>query len=204
LTAYRERRPVVLGLPRGGVTVAAEIARELQGDLDVLVSRKVRAPSQPELAIGAIAEGEAIVWNDDVLRLLHVSKQAGERQLAQARLELDERLAEYRSVAPRIEIKGRTVIVVDDGVATGATLKAALLALSQAGMERLVVALPGGAADTLQEIASMPGVDELVALASPEAFWAVGQLYDEFDPVSSDEVCRMLREARQPPRPRAA
>jgi predicted phosphoribosyltransferase/alpha/beta superfamily hydrolase len=202
LAPQRARRPVVLGLPRGGVAVAAVIARELDAELDVLVSRKVRAPSQPELAIGAIAEGEAIVWNEDVVRLLGLSKEVRERQLAQARRELDERRVEYRTVAPRIELRGRAVIVTDDGVATGATLKAALQALSRAGTERLIVALPGGASDTLAEIAALPGVDEMVALATPEPFWAVGQLYDEFAPVSSDEVCRLLREARA--RPRAA
>jgi len=106
---------------------------------------------------------------------------------------LTQRLREYRAVRPRAPLPGRTVIVVDDGVATGATLKAAIVALAKEGASNLVVALPGGASETLDEIARMPEVRELVALARPEPFFAVGQLYDTFAPVSSAEVCEVLR-----------
>jgi putative phosphoribosyl transferase len=128
-----------------------------------------------------------------VLTQLGVSEKARQRELERSRSELTERLREYREVRPRAELRGRKVIVVDDGVATGATLKAAIVALAHLGAKPLVVALPGGAGETLDEVAQMKQVDELVALARPEPFFAVGQLYDDFSPVSSDEVCEVLR-----------
>jgi putative phosphoribosyl transferase len=185
--------PLVLALPRGGIDVAEPIARSLSADLDVFVSRKLRAPSQPELAIGALAEGDVVVWNEELLRDLEVPGRALRAELERVRAELADRVAEYRAVMPRIPIAGRTLVVVDDGVATGATLKAALAALREQRPARLVVALPGGAPDTLDEIARNPGVDELVALARPSPFFAVGELYDEFAPVSSQRVCEVLR-----------
>ncbi|MEX2206481.1 MAG: alpha/beta fold hydrolase [Myxococcota bacterium] len=193
LLARRGGRTLVLALPRGGITVAEPIARALGAELDVFVSRKVRAPGQPELAIGAVAEDDVVVWNEDVLTELAVGEKARTRELERSRRELDERLREYRAVRPRAELTGRTVIVVDDGVATGATLRAAIVALGRLGVAELVVALPGGASDTLEEIARMPEVRELVALARPEPFFAVGQIYDDFSPVSSAEVCDVLR-----------
>lgn len=193
LRQYAGARTLVLALPRGGIAVAEPIARELGAELDVFVSRKVRAPGQPELAIGAVAEGDVVVWNDDVLVDLGVDEAARRRELERSRQELAERLAKYRAVRPRAALAGRTVIVVDDGVATGATLRAALVALGKLGVTELVVALPGGASETLDAIARMPEVHKLVALARPEPFYAVGQLYDRFDPVSSAEVCDALR-----------
>jgi putative phosphoribosyl transferase len=193
LRAHRGANTLVLALPRGGITVAEPIARVLGAELDVFVSRKVRAPGQPELAIGAVAEGDVVVWNDDVLTELGVSEAARTRELELSRRELEERLREYREVRPRAKLEGRTVIVVDDGVATGATLKAAIVALARLHVAQLVVALPGGSGDTLDEIAGMPEVRELVALARPEPFFAVGQIFDDFSAVSSGEVCEVLR-----------
>lgn len=193
LGRHRGEQTLVIALPRGGISVAEPIARALGAELDVFVSRKVRAPSQPELAIGAVAEGDVIVWNDEVLRDLGVDERERARELERSRRELAERLRDYRAVRPRAPLGGRTVIVVDDGVATGATLKAAIVALAKEGAAQLVVALPGGASDTLDQIERMPQVRELVALARPEPFFAVGQLYDSFDPVSSAEVCEVLR-----------
>jgi putative phosphoribosyl transferase len=193
LLRYRGTDTLVLALPRGGIAVAEPIARELSAELDVFVSRKVRAPSQPELAIGAVAEGDVVIWNDDVLRMLGVDEADRQRELERSRKELAERTRQYRAVRARAKLDGRAaVIVVDDGVATGATLKAAIVALGKLGVTPLVVALPGGSAETLDEIARMPEVSSLVALARPEPFFAVGQLYDEFEPVSSAEVCAAL------------
>jgi putative phosphoribosyl transferase len=193
LLQHRGAGTLVVALPRGGISVAEPIARELGAELDVFVSRKVRAPDQPELAIGAVAEGDVVVWNDAIVTQLGVGQRERARALAQSQKELTERLEEYRAVRPRAPLVDRTVIVVDDGVATGATLRAAIVALAKQGVTELVVALPGGAADTLEEIARMPEVRELVALARPEPFYAVGQLYDVFTPVSSAEVCEVLR-----------
>ena len=193
LVRHAGARTLVIALPRGGISVAEPIARALGAELDVFVSRKVRAPDQPELAIGAVAEGDVVVWNDEILTQLGVGEAARARELERSRRELTQRLGEYRAVRPRAPLPGRTVIVVDDGVATGATLKAAIVALAKEGASNLVVALPGGASETLDEIARMPEVRELVALARPEPFFAVGQLYDTFAPVSSAEVCEVLR-----------
>jgi putative phosphoribosyl transferase len=195
LLEHRGGGTVVLALPRGGITVAEPIARALGAELDVFVSRKIRAPGQPELAIGAVAEGDVAVWNDDVLALCGLSANARARELERSRRELEERVREYRRVRPRAALAGRTVIVVDDGVATGATLSAAITALARQGAARVVVALPGGAPETLDRIAARPDVDELVALARPAVFYAVGQLYDDFSPVSSAEVCDVLARA---------
>jgi putative phosphoribosyl transferase len=195
---------LVLALPRGGISVAEPIVEALEADLDVFVSRKIRAPTQPELAIGAIAEGEVVLWNDDIVEMLGLDSAAKERALEMSRSDLEERVAAYRVVAPRIPIAGRKLIVVDDGVATGATLKAGLRALANLGPARLTVALPGGPADTLDEIRAMEGVDEVVVLKVPEDFYAVGQLYDRFDQVSTEAVCAALRKRRRRPAANAA
>lgn len=196
LKRYGGAETLVLGLPRGGAAVAEPIALELGADLDVFVSRKVRAPDQPELAIGAVAEGDTVLWNEDLVAALGLDEAATGAALDLARRELEDSLATVRAVLPRAPVEGREVIVTDDGVATGATLKAAIRALAKQSAARIVVAVPGGPAETLREIGSMPGVDELVALAVPEAFWAVGQLYDAFEPVSTQEVRDILRLAR--------
>jgi putative phosphoribosyl transferase len=194
LVRHRGTNTLVLALPRGGIAVAEPIAQALGAELDVFVSRKVRAPSQPELAIGAVAEGDVVVWNDEVLHMLGVDDADRQRELDRSRKELAERTRQYRAVRPRAKLDGRAaVIVVDDGVATGATLKAAIVALGKLGVTPLVVALPGGSAETLDEIARMPEVSRVAALARPEPFFAVGQLYDEFEPVSSAEVCAALK-----------
>jgi putative phosphoribosyl transferase len=197
LSAYRGPDTLALALPRGGVAVAEAIARSLDCALDVLVSRKIRAPSQPELAIGAIAEGEAVIWNDEIVKLLELDDAQRTSALARARRELEEHVLTYRAVAPRADIKGRTALVIDDGVATGATLKAALAAIQREGAARIVVALPGGPRDTLEEIARLPGVHQVIAVAVPRHFYAVGQLYDSFASVSTDEVCAALRRDRE-------
>jgi predicted phosphoribosyltransferase/dienelactone hydrolase len=188
---------LVLALPRGGIEVAEPIAEALGADLDVFVSRKIRAPDQPELAIGAIAEGDVVLWNEAIVRSLGLDRDEQQRALELARRDLEERVATYRAVAPRAPLEGRTLVVTDDGVATGATLKAALKALHALVPARLIVALPGGSGDTLDEIRHMQGVDELVALATPAEFWAVGQLYDVFTQVSTEAVCAALRKARR-------
>jgi putative phosphoribosyl transferase len=188
---------VVLALPRGGVLVGEPIAVALGAALDVIVARKLRAPTQPELAIGAIAEGHVCYWNDDIVHALALTDDDRQWELERASVELAEHVATYRAVQPQVPVAGHTVILVDDGVATGATLRAAIAAVVQRDAARLVVALPGGPRDTLEEIDRMSEVDELVVLAVPEPFYAVGQLYESFRQVSSDEVCAALRRSRE-------
>jgi putative phosphoribosyl transferase len=186
---------IVLGLPRGGVPVASEIAHALGLPLDVLVVRKLGLPWQPELAMGAIASGGAIVLNEDVLA--HAAgredlvEQVKRRELA----ELDRREREFRGTRSPIAVAGRTAIVVDDGLATGATMEAAVRALRALGAARVVAAVPVASAEALQRIAAL--ADETVCLETPPYFSAVGQWYRDFDQTSDSEVSRLLAVSRQ-------
>jgi putative phosphoribosyl transferase len=186
--------PVVLGLPRGGVPVAAAVAAALGAPLDVIVVRKLGVPFQPELAMGAIGEDGALVLNDDVVRLAHVS----ERELAQVeqheRAELERRLVGVRAVRPREPLVGRTAVLVDDGIATGATMRAAVAVARAHGATRVVVAAPVAPPDVVEMMATL--ADRVVCLEQPEPFWAVGSWYQRFDAVSDDEVTRLLAAAR--------
>ncbi len=181
---------VVVGLPRGGVPVAGEVARELGAELDVFVVRKLGMPGQPELAMGAIASGGVMVLNEDVLALL------GDRQDALRRVEERERqvLADrerlYRGRRPAARLAGRTVIVVDDGLATGASMKAAVEAIRRQGASRVVVAVPVGPPES---VAMLRGVaDEVVCLQTPRSFTAVGAWYDDFSQTTDEEVTALL------------
>lgn len=181
---------IVVGLPRGGIPVAFEVARALKAPLDVFVVRKLGVPFQPELAMGAIASGGVLVRNERVLRLLPDAEMQLEtaRQREQQALERREEL--YRGRRQPLETAGRTVIVVDDGVATGATMKAAVQALKAAGAARVIVAVPVGAPDTCRELEQL--ADEVVCLQSPRLFSAVGQWYEDFGQTTDEEVVALL------------
>jgi putative phosphoribosyl transferase len=185
---------VVLGLPRGGVPVAAEVARALGAPLDVILVRKLGLPQRPELAMGAVGEDGVVVVNDDVLRMGRVAEQtlADVRQREQD--ELERRARRFRGDRPRAQLEGRTAVVVDDGIATGATARAACAVARAHGAARVVLAAPVGSPQSLREIE--PEVDELVCLESPYRFAAVGQAYDDFGPTADDEVVELLRRSR--------
>ena len=179
LTAYASRDDVVvLGLARGGVPVAAEVARALAAPLDVLLVRKLGAPDQPELAIGAIAEDGVALINDDVLRGLGLGPDAIDRATARERPELDRRLAAYRGGRPGIAVDGRVAIVVDDGLATGASMEAACRTLAARGAARLVVAVPVASREACDRLRTV--AHEVVAVATPSPFYAVGAWYVDF------------------------
>lgn len=186
--------PVVLGLPRGGVPVAFEVARALGAPLEVLVARKLGAPGNPEYALGAIAEGGAVVLEDEAV----AESGAGEAELArlveQETAELARRVRAYRGDRPLPPLAGRTAILVDDGIATGRTALAAVRALRRLGPRRLVLAAPVAAAETAAKLRGE--VDELVCLAEPELFFAVGSWYERFGQTSDDEVRELLERAR--------
>ncbi len=187
LSHYACRADVlVLGLPRGGVPVAAEVARVLGAPLDVLIVRKLGAPGQDELAIGAIAEGGVRVLNRRLLADLGIDQRAVDRVVAREEAELRRRVKLYRGLRRPLPVESRTVIVVDDGVATGATMRAGLQALRARGASRLVAAAPVGAADSVEALRK--DADEVVVLETPEWFRAVGQWYEDFRPTSDDEV----------------
>ena len=194
LRPYGAASPLVLGLPRGGVPVAYEIARELTAPLDVCVVRKLGAPIQPELGIGAVAEENAIYVDRNTMRLAGVSVEELESLIAAKRAEVDERVREFRRGEPPVDVRGRTVIVVDDGIATGGTARAALQTLRTRGAGRIVLAVPVAATQTLEELASL--ADEIVCLHPEDAFFAVGLWYDDFTATTDDEVVELLDRAR--------
>ena len=196
LADYQGRDDViVLGLPRGGVPVAAEAARELDAPLDVWVVRKLGVPGFPELAMGAIGPGGVRVLNEEIVADLGVSDSQIEEVTAAERLELERRQRAYRGEAGPPDLRGRTVILVDDGLATGATMRAAVAAARRAAAARVVVAVPVAAADAAERLGQE--ADEVVCVMIPRAFSSVGQWYDEFTQVSDQEVCdRLDRSAR--------
>lgn len=189
-------RPVVLGLPRGGVPVAAELARSLGAPLDVLVVRKLGLPRQPEVAMGAIGERGARVLNDDVLRYGAVRDAELAKVERRERAELEARVTRFRGGAPPIDLAGRTAVIVDDGVATGATARVAALVARELGAASVVLAMPVGAPDSVAELAAMPEVDEVVCLSTPPGFMAVGMHYLDFRQTSDAEVQEILEAAR--------
>jgi putative phosphoribosyl transferase len=197
LQQYAGREDVlVLGLPRGGVPVAFEVARELGVELDVFVVRKLGVPGLEELAMGAIASGGVRVLNDDVVRKLEIDDASIARAAAAESAELERREHAYRGERGPVEVGGRTVILVDDGLATGATMHAAALAVRGQNPARIVVAVPVAAERTCEEFRSE--VDEIVCVLTPDAFMAVGLWYDDFAPTSDDEVRELLETASEP------
>jgi putative phosphoribosyl transferase len=191
LVSYAGREDViVLGLPRGGVPVAAEVARALGAPLDVLVVRKLGAPGQEELAIGAIGEGGVRVLNAGLVRSIGLRGEEIDRIAAREERELERRVAAYRGGHEALEVEGKTVIVVDDGVATGATMRAGLQALRVMGATHIVAAAPVGAVDSVAALEA--DADEVVVLETPEWFAAVGQWYDNFGQTTDDEVRALL------------
>jgi predicted phosphoribosyltransferase len=190
--ALPERGPdvLVLGLARGGVPVAAPIAATLDAELDVLVVRKIGAPGHEELAVGAIASGGATVRNDLLIAQLRLSPAAFERQAERARAELRDREVRLRGDQPFPALEDRAVVLVDDGLATGATMKAAVGAVREVRPRRVVVAVPVGAPDTCAELAAL--ADDLICPLRPAGFHAVGQWYDDFHATTDQDVAQLL------------
>ncbi len=194
LLSYAGRDDViVLALPRGGVPVAFEVAQRVRVPLDVCVVRKLGVPGHEELAMGAIASGGVRVLNEDVLYVLPDAQSIVEMVTAIEREELKRRERDYRSNRPAPEVRGRTVILVDDGLATGATMRAAAAALRQQGAAKIIVAVPVGAPGTCHEIRSV--ADEVVCLQTPGSFMGVGQYYEDFSQTTDEEVRELLAAA---------
>jgi len=195
LTHYGGREDVVvLALPRGGVPVGYEVAEALGAPLDVFLVRKLGTPGHDELAMGAIASGGDRVLNEEVVRRLRASDQTIARVEIEERRELERQEREYRRGRPLLDVRGKTVILVDDGLATGSTMRAAVAALRRLGPARIVVAVPVGAPETCAEFASE--ADEAICAREPDPFYAVGIWYEDFSQTSDEEVRELLADAR--------
>lgn len=184
---------IVLGLPRGGVPVAFEVAMALGAELDVLPVRKIGVPGHSELAMGAIASGGALYVEHDTMRAAHVTQPQFDEVLAKERAELARRESAYRGNRPPASVEGRTVLLVDDGIATGSTMKAAILALRARRPARIVAALPVAPAGI--EVEFEDKVDAFVCVAQPELFFSVGQHYEDFGETTDDDVRALLQRA---------
>jgi putative phosphoribosyl transferase len=184
---------IVLGLPRGGVPVAFEVAQACHLSFDILLARKLGVPQCRELAFGAVASGGTFVLNREVLREFRISKDLIQMTVRQEMAEIDRREQEYRKVYPWMSIAGKTVILVDDGLATGATMKAAVRAVKPQAAN-VVIAVPVAAPSTCIDLAKI--VDNLVCVAAPDPFDAVGRFYRDFKPTTDDDVLTLLAKAR--------
>lgn len=195
LSKYRGQKAVVLGIPRGGVIVAREVAGALDAELDIVLAHKLRSPDHSELAMGSVAEDGKVFLNQEVIRQLDVGEAYIQREKAQQLAEIRRRTELIRQVRPKIPLKGRIVIVTDDGVATGATTQAALWAVRLEQPEKLIAAVPVGPENTIRRLAK--DVDEMLCLHAPPLFNAVGQFYERFYPVEDEDVLRVLRAEQQ-------
>jgi putative phosphoribosyl transferase len=195
LAPLEDRDPVVLALPRGGVPVAYEVARALEAPLDLVMVRKIGAPTQPELAVAAVVDGEhpEIVENEDILRQLGLDRAYVEARAREELREIERRRARYLGDRAPLAVAGRTAIVVDDGIATGATFLAALRAIRRREPSHLVLAVPVAPPDTLARLGDE--VDEAVCLESPAGFGAVGAFYRNFRQTTDEEVVELLARA---------
>jgi putative phosphoribosyl transferase len=194
LRSYRDSRPVVLGIPRGGVIIANEIARSLDTDLDIILTHKLGAPHNSELAIGAVSEdGRHFIVNDIAFGSGADTRYIGEEKNRQMQ-ELKRKVSMYRAIIPKISLEGRTVIATDDGVATGSTMQAALWALRRESPKMIILALPVGPPDTIACLSA--AADETVCLWTPREFHALGQFYISFTQVEDDELLKILEEEK--------
>lgn len=192
LLHYRDREDViVLALPRGGVVTGHEIAKALRCNLDIIIVRKIGFPGQPELAIGAVSETGAVVLNEDIISSYRIPKEYIKSEIEKQMEEILRRKSLYRQGRGIPPLEGKSVILVDDGVATGATMKAAIRAIKAEKISRLIVAVPVAPPDTAEDIKMM--VDEWICLETPHYFTAVGAFYEDFSQVSDSDVAELLK-----------
>jgi putative phosphoribosyl transferase len=191
---YKNENTLVLGIPRGGLVVAEEVAKTLSASLDIIVTRKLRAPYQPELAIGAVVDGDHIILNEELVRAVGTSQDYLSREIAFQKEEINRRLRFYRGHQSASEIVGKTVIVVDDGIATGYTFRASLESLRQRHPDRLVAAAPVASRESVEMLTAF--ADEIVCLQTPLSFHAVGAWYKNFDQVTDEEAAAILQRNR--------
>ena len=195
LADFQGRNAAVLAIPRGGVVVGYEIASKLVLPLDVIIPRKLGAPDNSELAIGAVAEDGSMVLDEGLIAYLGVSKWYLQEESERQRQEITRRMKVYREDLESVELKGKDVIVVDDGIATGSTMKAALASVKNRGAKSVTVAVPVGPPQTIQELKTL--ADKVICLYTPEYFQAIGQFYKDFSQTTDEEVINLLQLCRQ-------
>jgi putative phosphoribosyl transferase len=197
LKDFTGKNGIVLAIPRGGVVVGFEIAKALNLQLDVIIPRKIGSPENPELAIGAVAEDGTTILDNQLIKYLAVSKEYVVIETQRQKHEIGRRLKLYRQDASYPNIKGFDVIIVDDGIATGSTMKAALASVRNRGASSVTVAVPVGPPSTIEELNEL--ADRVVCLYTPEYFQAIGEFYNDFSQTPDEEVIRLLRESKQKP-----
>jgi putative phosphoribosyl transferase len=194
LSIYSQETDVlVLALPRGGVPVAYEVAKTLAAPMDLWLVRKLGVPGQEELAMGALAGKDTRIFNQEIITLLNIDQSAIDNVISREQAELERRNSAYRQGRPPPDVKGKTIIIVDDGLATGATMRAAIASLRQAGAAKVVAAVPVGAVSTCAKVGKE--ADKLVCLYTPEHFYGVGQWYRDFSQTTDEEVMALLGRA---------
>jgi putative phosphoribosyl transferase len=197
LAEYRDKNAIVLGIPRGGVPVAAEVAHGLNAELDIIVARKLGSPVSAELALGAVTANGGRYLNEEIIRELQVSHEYIEQVTEAQREDARRREERFRGARPAPELKGRVVILVDDGLATGATMRAAVRSVRKAKPARLVVAVPVAPQQTCAQLREE--ADEVVCPYQPDPFWAIGLFYGDFEQVEDEAVAKLLEEFAQKP-----
>jgi putative phosphoribosyl transferase len=195
LVDLRNKKPVVLGIPRGGIVVAKTLAQEIGADLDIVISRKLGAPGQSELAIGALAENGEVFLNRHVLEELFVPGAYLEQEKEHQMAEIKRRSELIRAILPKVTLAGRMVVVTDDGVATGATMQAAVWAIRQENPQKLIAAIPVASEEAVSKLGE--DVDELICLRMPPNFMAVGQFYIRFEQTTDEEIMEILRQEQR-------
>jgi predicted phosphoribosyltransferase len=190
LSDYKGKKVVVFAIPRGGVVLAYEVAKALDAPLDLIIPRKIGAPNEPEFAIGAVTEDGTTILNQDAIQYLGVSDVYIQQEVKRQIAEIKRRMKRYLGYGPRPSVEGKTVILVDDGIATGATIRAAIASIRKKKPDSIVLAIPVGPPDTVEELRKE--VDLVVCLMTPEPFFAIGQFYRRFEQLDDEEVVQIL------------
>lgn len=195
LLKYKDKDVIILAIPRGGVVVAYEIAKALNSPLDLIIPRKIGAPYQPELAIGAVTQDGTIILNEDIVSYLPIPNGYIEAEAEKQKMEIERRLMKYRGSVIEPNISNKIVIIVDDGIATGATMLAAIASIRKKKPLEIVVAIPVAPIETLKKIKEH--ADEIVCLYTPEPFFAIGQFYERFEQLEDEEVINLLNKSKE-------
>lgn len=194
LKKYAKENPIIMALPRGGVILGYEVAKELKAPLDVIVPRKIGAPQNPEFAIGAIAPKLVVILNDEIIKYLNIQKQYVEQIIQKETIEMNRRINLYRKNLPDLDLKNRTVIIVDDGIATGLTTQAAVLSIKLLNPKKIILAIPVCPSNANEKFEQH--VNEFICLNVISDFHAVGVYYENFNQITDDEVINLLQKAR--------